>query len=323
MRGASPSLNKKWEAMHEGIASRQGFSLVELLVTIAVAFMLITALMQTMVSSLDSWTKQEKQFSSQREGRAALRLLADDIASLTVIPTGGPLAEDPQAAAGRKPLRFMLEPGTGKSTSTSRLAFLRTARRAGKAGDSGRGDLQLVLYGVALTPDGGASGLEKDASSQKLIRREFSAAETYRRLENHRVGGQPLVFEQDWTELERPPKPAGNGGNNGGGGQVQTDAHNSVLAHDVIRFDCKALNTLQPGQPLPPQPWPVEKLPAWVEVTLRVTNRQTGRLLKSAQDWRGEGVRAAALTNGTPDVYEDDAEVRTFSMRLRMPSIAL
>lgn len=309
--------------MHEGIASRQGFSLVELLVTIAVAFMLITALMQTMVSSLDSWTKQEKQFSSQREGRAALRLLADDIASLTVIPTGGPLAEDPQAAAGRKPLRFMLEPGTGKSTSTSRLAFLRTARRAGKAGDSGRGDLQLVLYGVALTPDGGASGLEKDASSQKLIRREFSAAETYRRLENHRVGGQPLVFEQDWTELERPPKPAGNGGNNGGGGQVQTDAHNSVLAHDVIRFDCKALNTLQPGQPLPPQPWPVEKLPAWVEVTLRVTNRQTGRLLKSAQDWRGEGVRAAALTNGTPDVYEDDAEVRTFSMRLRMPSIAL
>ena len=49
---------------------RAGFSLVELLVTMAVAFVLITALLQMMVSSLDSWTRQEKQFSSQREGRA-------------------------------------------------------------------------------------------------------------------------------------------------------------------------------------------------------------------------------------------------------------
>ncbi|GAA5135586.1 hypothetical protein GCM10023213_09160 [Prosthecobacter algae] len=301
------------------VAAPRGFSLVELLVTISVAFIVITALMQSMVATLDSWTKQDKQFSSQREGRAALRLLTDDLASIAVIPAGGPLADDPQAVAGKQPMRFLLQSGTPTSTSTSRMAFLRTVKRASKGTDSGRGDLQLVLYGIALTPDGGASGVEEDASSQKLVRREFSPAETYRRLEGHRIGGQPMVFEEDWKELESLPKPTTGEETPAA---APPSARNAVLAHDVIRFECKALESLMPGQPVP-QPWPTEQLPKWVEVTLRVTNRQTGRLLKSAQDWRGEGVRAAAITNGTPEVYEDDAEVRTFSMRLRLPPVAL
>lgn len=289
---------------------------MEMLVTIAVAFILIVALMQIMVSSLDSWTKQEKQFSSLREGRAALRLLADDLASIAVIPSGGPLAEDPVAVAGKKPLRFLIQAGGADSVSTSRLAFLRTVKRPTKGADSGRGDLQLVLYGVALTPDRGASGAEGDASSQKLVRRQFSPQETYRRLEGHRVGGQPLVFEEDWVELERPPEPVADA--------AQPGVHNAVLAHDVIRFDCKARADLNPAQSTePPVQWIDSELPAWVEIKLRVTNRQTGRLLKSMDDWRGEGVRASAITNGTPDVYEDDQEVRTLFMRMRLPSLTL
>lgn len=296
------------------LSRRGAFSLVEMLVTVAVAFIVIAALLQSMVSSLDSWTKQEKQFSSLREGRAALRLLADDLASLAIIPNGGPLAQDPQSTAGKQPLRFLVEPGTDGSISTSRLAFLRTVKRSTKGAESSRGDLQLVLYGVALTPDGGASGLEPDAASQKLVRRQFSPAETYLRLEGYRISGQPLVFEDDWIGLESPPDPEKD--------QTQPGMHNSVLAHDVIRFDCKALQSLMPDQSQPEE-WPMNQLPAWVEITLRVTNRQTGRLLKTAEDWRGEGVRANAITNGTPDVYEDDQEVRTFSMRLRLPSITL
>lgn len=294
-----------------------GFSLVELLVTLAVALIVITALMQSMVSSLDSWTKQEKQFSSQREARAALRMLADDLASLATIPTGGPLDSDPQAVSGLQPTRFLVQAGTAESISTCRLAFLRTAKRSATGSDGNRGDLQLVLYGVTLTPDGGASGLDMDARSQKLVRRQFSAEETYRRIEGHRINGQPLIFEDDWTKLEAPADatPSPNSGTPSG-------TRNAILAHDVIRFDCKALESLLPGQ-TPVTNWPEHRLPKWVEITLRVTNRQTGRLLKTAQDWRGEGVRSDAISNGTPDVYEDDLEVRTFSMRLRMPELAL
>ncbi|GEP40956.1 PilW family protein [Brevifollis gellanilyticus] len=294
-----------------------GFSLVELIVTMAVALILMTALMQSMVSSLDSWTKQDKQFSSQREARAALRLLADDLASIVVIPGGGPLELDPQAVSGLQPTRFLVQPGTANSVSTCRLAFLRSAKRVATGSGSGRGDLQLVLYGVALTQDGGASGLELDARSQKLVRREFTPAETYLRLQGHRVTGQPLVFEDDWVKLETPPEsaPASSSG-------APPGARNSILAHDVMRFDCKALESLAPNQtPLPT--WPQHRLPNWVEVTLRVTNRATGRQLKTALDWRGEGILARELNNGTPDDYEDDREVRTFSMRLRLPTMAL
>lgn len=289
---------------------RSAFSLVELLVTMAVAFVLTTALLQMMVSSLDSWTRQEKQFSSQREGRAALRLLADDLNSIAVIPDGGPMADEPAAAAGRPPLRFLLQGGTEASVSTTRLAFLRTVKPSQRGRDTGRGDLRLVLYGLALTPDGGASGLEPDATSQKLVRRELSAAETYRRLESHRLQGQPMVFEADWAALEGVQEPAD--------AESRARARNAVLAHDVIRFDCRALERLDPTAVVPSL-WPQEQLPAWVEVRLRLTNRQTARLLKSLTDWRGEGVRAVALTNGTPENDLDDAEVRTFTMRVRLP----
>lgn len=300
----SPSLSKL------ASCGRPGFSLVELLVTMAVAFILTTALLQMMVSSLDSWTRQEKQFSSQREGRAALRLLADDLNSIAAIPEGGPLADEPAAVAGRPLLRFLLQSGTEESVSTTRLAFLRTAKVSQRGPDAGRGDLRLVLYGLALTPDGGASGLEPDAVSQKLVRHELSAAETYRRLESHRLQGQPLVFEADWAALEGAREPSD--------AESRARGRNAVLAHDVIRFDCRALEQLDPAAVVPAQ-WPLERLPVWVEVRLRLTNRQTGRLLKSLPDWRGEGVRAAALTNGTPENDLDDAEVRTFTMRLRLP----
>lgn len=293
--------------------NRHGFSLIELLVTVAVALVLMTALLQSMVSSLDSWTSQEKAFSSQREARAAMRILADDLASIVGLPAGGPLDQDPQAVAGKLPMRFWIQPGPDGDTTTSRLAFLRTVKRS-KNNDAGHGDLQLVLYGVALTADSGASGLEVDLASQKLVRREFTPAETFRRLENHLVGGQDLVFAEDWVELQKAPQPSQ--------GQEDDDAPvpaiNAVLAHDVIRFDCKALESILPGVQNP-QVWPKDRLPVWVEVTLRLTNRQTGRLLKTKADWRGEGMRSDAISNGTPDVYEDDKEVRTFAMRVKLP----
>jgi hypothetical protein len=52
---------------------------------------------------------------------------------------------------------------------------------------------------------------------------------------------------------------------------------------------------------------------------LRVTNRQTGRWLQTLADWTGQGERAEAITNGTPEVFHDDPEVRTYVLRQKLP----
>lgn len=284
---------------------QRGFSLVELLVAMAVASILIAALMQSLLSASDSWSSQSKHVTAQREARTALRLLADDLASAMALPAGGPLAEEPPGAQGA-PFRFWTE-NTGDRFSSSRLAFLRLARRMPTGSEAGRGDLRLVLYAVVLTEDGGASGLEPDARSQKLVRCEFSAAETFRRLQNHRLTSSTLFHESDWRMLE------------GAAAASSEIATITVLAHDVIRFELKALQSLvNAGQP--PSSWPEQQMPAWVDITLRVTNRQTGRWLRTLADWRGQGERADKIHNGTHDAYHDDPEVRTFAMRLRLPS---
>lgn len=285
---------------------RAGFSLVELLVTMVVSSILIAALMQSFVTASDSWSSQSKHATAQREARAALRIITDDLSSAVALPSGGPLVMEP-AGMRLVPTRFWTQASAEESGST-RLAFLRLSALNAPPADSGRGDLRLVLYGVSITADGGASGLEPDARSQKLVRCEFPAAETHRRLLRHRLQNQPLIREEDWKLLEQPNLPRPD----------PDEPVVAVLAHDLIQFNLKPLERLleervEPG-------WPETSMPTWVEVVLRVTNRQTGRWLRTLADWRGQGERARLLHNNTPDVYHDDPEVRTFAMRLRLPA---
>ncbi len=288
--------------------TRNGFSLVELLVTMAVASILIAALMQSFVTASDSWSSQSKHTTAQREARAALRMLADDFASAVALPAGGPLRTDP-AGVKTDPARFLAEISDDPAGSC-RMAFLRLAPRVLHGAEAGRGDLRLVLYGAALTHDGGASGLEPEARSQKLVRCEFSPAETHRRLLLHRLQSQPLVHEHDWSLLDNPNLP-----------RLEPNSPTlAVLVHDLVKFDVKPLQRLL--EHAAPQNWPNERMPSWVEVNLRVTNRHTGRWLRTLADWRGQGERARQLHNDTPEIYHDDPEVRTFAMRLRLPAQA-
>jgi hypothetical protein len=163
---------------------------------------------------------------------------------------------------------------------------------------------------VVLSPDGGASGLSPGAVSQKLVRRELSSEETFDRLVRHFTTGSRMVEPSDWTALER----------------LEADTVrvgiNSVIAQDVIRFDVRRMTDAH-ELPNNARQWTDLEVPSWVEVTLRVTNRQTGQWLTSLADWTGRGQRAKELLNDTPDIYHDDPEVRTYSLRARLPIISL
>jgi hypothetical protein len=168
--------------------------------------------------------------------------------------------------------------------------------------------LTLVMYGVAISSDGGASGLAPNANSQKLVRRVFTPQETFRRLKALMENDTPLVSDADWealVEMREEPGVATTG----------------VVAHDVIRFDLRPFdNIAMPGVPSAVPAWQPSK---WMDFTLRVTNRQTGQYLETANDWNGSGVREDAILHGTRDDYDDDPEVKTYTMRLRMPTNAL
>jgi hypothetical protein len=297
----------------------------------AVASILMTALMQALVSASDSWTKQSRTVGAQREGRAAMRILSDDLqAMVTILPSvrrltdvtiGVPNANAGGAATGgaggavpweeredeNGEIRtgFWMDPGQMTSVN-SRLAFLRCSEGTARSGDLGRGDLRLVLYATVVSRDPAASGLSSPKLTQKLIRRVLGPGETHSRLREALEMRQAIVTEEDWAGLMLPPI-------EGSGTSV------SVVAHDVVTFKINGFDDLLTERcavPVPPT-----QVPKWMDVTLRLTNAQTSQLLETEADWRGEGREGSRLTNGTPEVYRDDVDVRTYAMRTALPGV--
>lgn len=296
-------------------------TLVELLASMMVASIIMVALLQTLTSASVSWTQQSKNFSAQREGRVAMRILADDLAAMVLVPQwardaatstaatnpGNPTNPNGDTASNDVRTGYSMNPAAGPLES-ARLMFLRATEPRAEGADAGRGDLCLVMYGLAMSPDHGASGLVPQANSQKLVRRVFSPAETFRRLKLHLESRMPLAGDADWQALKEMRHEPGI-------------AEVGVVAHDVIRFDLKAFeeiktlaasnsnHTTQPSK--------------WMDVTLRVTNRQTGQYLETEMEWKGGGEKEQVLSNGTRDIFHDDPEVKTYTMRLRLPSNVL
>lgn len=302
----------------------KGMTLVELLTSMIVASVIMVALLQTLTAASFSWTQQSKNFSAQREGRVAMRILADDLAGMVMVPQwsrdivaglqSGQVANGPGEIAGTPINRLSQDPRSGflmdngRGKRGARIVFLRGTRQGDPGGEVGRGDLHLIMYGLALTNDGGASGLGNETMSRKLVRRELSAAETFRRVRDLMTAGLPLVTEDDWSALESLRDDPGV-------------ATTGVVGGDVIGFEIRGLDDLRGDAPVGGrQEWQPTQ---WIDVQLRVTNRQTGRLLQSEGDWDGRGALGRLINNGTENDFEDDLEVKTYSMRLRLPTYLL
>lgn len=268
---------------------------------LAVSLIILVTLMESLTQASRSWTGQSKSFSEQRESRAGLRILADDLEAIVPVP----VAVQATAVVGSS--QFLLTHATNDYESC-RLAFLRASRPEKNADGTlvEAGDVRLVLYAVALMPSGGASSVMDQTPTQKLLRRVFSPADTMARLEDHRRNNAPLVTEQDWAAM------------NAEGGQTE------VVADYVVRFSVQPYRELPaPGTQAPSlTTWDEKEMPSWVDVSLRVTNRATSAMLRSGPDWQGRGNFQKQITNGTPADPDDDAEVMTMTMRLPLNRLA-
>jgi len=111
------------------VLARGGFTLVELLVSSAVIGMLMMVLLGVTSTSLNLWRASEEAIAVDREGRAAMALLAQDLGNI-VVPEQAPRPEVDDTTNAMVPLRFL---------TTKPVDYQRTA-------DGDVGDVCYVEY---------------------------------------------------------------------------------------------------------------------------------------------------------------------------------
>jgi len=97
---------KRATAQLPAVATGGGFTLLELLVSSAVIGMLMMVLLGVTSTSLNLWRASEEAIAVDREGRAAMALLAQDLGSI-VVPEQAPRPEVDDAVNAAVPLRFL------------------------------------------------------------------------------------------------------------------------------------------------------------------------------------------------------------------------
>lgn len=296
-----------------------GFTLVELMMAMAVSSILLVMLASMLESSLNAYTGQQRRSSASVESRAGLEILRADLRSYCAMP------DDPESTGDDLAPRF-LHVASETELGSDRIAFLRRSRMAGASivsSAADQGSLVLVAYAVGYTPDAGGR------SSQKLYRRQYTTEETYVKLRDHLQLGSSLISNEEWKLLANPSSVATNAAAAGATAVVSVS---EPIVFQVIQFKVKPLVALL-AEANDPQSlngvaslaenalWPVEQRPAAVDILLRVTNRSTAAKLDSEADWRGEGKFQTMLLGRpvTPENYEDDPEVETQQLRIHLP----
>lgn len=300
--------------LHRPERGRRGFTLVEVLMAVAISGILLVMLASMLEGSLTAYTGQQRQSSATVESRAGLEIVRSDLRSYCATP------DDPAKTADDLVPRFILETAANERSS-DKIAFLRYARSSASAvqtDTADQGSVVLVAYAVGFTADTGGQ------RSQKLYRRQFTPEETYTKLRDSLQLGTPLMTSQEWLAVSNPPPVDPT--------QPSTASVSEPVVFQVIQFKAKPLKALLANINDPQSvngiataagvsAWPVETRPAAVDVLLRVTNRGMAARLQSEEDWKGEGQFQTSLLGKpiTPLVYEDDPEVDTRQLRIHLP----
>lgn len=139
-----------------------GFTLIELLVSSAILGIVMFILLSTLTTSLSLWRTTEANISSDREGRSANLLLAQDLAN-AIMPTN---------------------PALWPQVTPNSLRFLTVRSPEYQGGTNGMGDLCFVEYRV------GQDTTSSTTNFVALTRNFVGSAATYAALKN---GSFPAV----------------------------------------------------------------------------------------------------------------------------------
>lgn len=244
----------------------QAFSLVEMLVSMAVLAVLMTILFSFFNQATTAWQSSEKKISAYREARAAFYYIKRDFSNMvTSTSVKWSHHEDTSTLFSETDL----PPGAHGDA----VLFLSSVPRAGQNLNDSKSDLCLIGYYLAYRQTN--SSLKN--KSYNLYRYFQSSDTTWTAPSQSMTSGNPitqglLAFIQDGstnlnTLLYTPPS-----------------ASDGILAHNVINFEIKAYDEDFNNFFAVPQPLYDEK-PDIIEISMTIFNQETAQKFSSASDW--------------------------------------
>lgn len=262
----------------------RAFTLVELLIAVALVALLSVFLFSILDATSKLWKDNEARVDSYREARAALNFMARELAALHTSSIGAAVTFllDPEDGTGNGQIdqsSILVDPAWA-----SRLFFLATLPADAQDPAANRSDLCTIGYYLAYTKDKTAFSPNASASSEgscKLFRYFRSSDPTFINLTMPGLGN-PLFRA------------------------ITTSPDAEVLASNISQFKIKVYRATATGlEEITSRP--VTAPPHMLELSLTALNERDAARLASQADW----------TNHTSDLHARAA--RTFTTRVRLP----
>lgn len=260
---------------------RRAFSLVELIIAMAILSFLAVMLFSILSATSDLWKSNEEAVSGFREARAALNVIARDIAQGFADPAGQlpDFIVNPAYSSVVLPSEASVNPAWG-----SRLFILSTFARSAQESVTNRSHLCAVGYYLAFTRDSTVFSPNTSGNgdfSYKLYRHFKSSDQTFAALTSAMTKGTettPDIFD---SKKIYTPTIASSG------------AGDEILARNVNQFRLKFFKRVTDATTnrftgveeidLSTKTWPVNERPAMVEITLTaLPDRAAAKLIDQA-----------------------------------------
>ncbi len=230
------------------MSSRHGFTLVEMLVALAVTSLLTVLMLRMFTDSSTIWKQQEDRLDTFREARAALQLMARELASVNPAPE---LAADFPVLA----LQHHWETEEADKANGEVYALASVP-------NGGRGDWCAIGY---------FCGWDAKKSAYVLRRQFADSDDTFANLRTALAAGSPQAGSMAFRTLFARP----------GGSHTATEEATQDVASYIwdLQFAVPPLNPTATPAPYP-QGASARALPEWVEIRFRALGLTAARKLE-------------------------------------------
>lgn len=229
----------------------RAFTLIELVVSMAIVSLLCLLLFSTIDASSNAWTQSDRKLDAFREARAALHIITRDLQAALKLPQNDCFfALQDRGGHGH----ISVTGGKPATAGHGDCLFFLCAQPSGISG----GDLAIVGYYLSYWEDTGET-----SGSFKLHRFYRNSSETTALLSD-RLKGVLVTFA------------------NAEGDQDQDE----VLARNVIDFDVIPYRRENGGAlTAPTSGWPASEIPAMVEISLSAYDSRSAVRVGTYEDW--------------------------------------